>query len=309
MLDIERIIQTGILRMDTWDANACKSRLKNADRSAIRDILAEVFEDTVARVLAMYSDESDSSSSVRAIQFFCEEQPPIDRTILNPSRSPNPSAQISVVMGDSIETGRDLKDKGYSPLVHVMADRQGCLMEAKYGAGNQEKDILRRTDLFLHIAPFTKYAYDFGCQYDPEHQYPLERNYGGIYSPDVLVFRGRQRDGFPILDRPFTLDFMSVAGMFSPDVECGKIAPHHVIGVKNKIRTIYRAALHNGNDALVLGAMGCGELGNPPYHTAQLFLEVLDETEFKHHFRQVIFAMKNEWHYLQCKLAVAQHKK
>ena len=232
----------------------------------------------------------------------------MDRIQSDPPCSNNPSTQTNVVMGDSIETGRDLKNKGYSPLIHVMADRQGCLMEAKSGAGNQEKDILRRTDLFMHIAPFTKYAHDFGCPYDSEHQYPLERNFGGIYSPDVLVFRGRQRDGFPILDCPFTLDFISVAGMYRPDVEYGRIAPHHVTGVKNKIRTIYRAALHNGNDALVLGAMGCGELGNPPCHTAQLFLEVLDEPEFKQQFRRVVFAMKNKWHYLQFKLSVAQHK-
>ena len=37
---------------------------------------------------------------------------------------------------------------------------------------------------------------------------------------------------------------------------------------------------HNGHDALVLSAFGCGAFGNPPADIARLFHEVLGEPEF-----------------------------
>jgi hypothetical protein len=46
------------------------------------------------------------------------------------------------------------------------------------------------------------------------HGYMIQYYYqtGGIYSPDVLVFRGSEGDGYPFLSRAIPLSFISVAG-------------------------------------------------------------------------------------------------
>ena len=61
--------------------------------------------------------------------------------------------------------------------------------------------------------------------------------------------------------------------------------------MKDKIRTIYRAALHNGHDALVLGAFGCGVFKLRPDLVAELFDAVLHEPEFDRRFKSVVFAI------------------
>ena len=59
----------------------------------------------------------------------------------------------------------------------------------------------------------------------------------------------------------------------------------------NKIRTIFRIALVNGHDSLVLGAFGCGAFRLPPEAVAEQFSRVLAEPEFECRFRAVVFAI------------------
>ncbi|MDE6291549.1 MAG: TIGR02452 family protein, partial [Muribaculaceae bacterium] len=62
-------------------------------------------------------------------------------------------------------------------------------------------------------------------------------------------------------------------------------------GIKNKMRTVFRIGLRHGHDSLVLGAWGCGAFCNPPEHIAELFKEVLEETEFRDKYREIIFSI------------------
>lgn len=57
------------------------------------------------------------------------------------------------------------------------------------------------------------------------------------------------------------------------------------------MRTILRIAMEHGNEALVLGAMGCGAFANPPREIARLFHEVLMEKEFERQFKEIVFAI------------------
>ena len=45
----------------------------------------------------------------------------------------------------------------------------------------------------------------------------------------------------------------------------------------NKIRTIFRIALENGHDSMVLGAFGCGAFRNPPEIVAKVFYNVMQD--------------------------------
>ena len=61
--------------------------------------------------------------------------------------------------------------------------------------------------------------------------------------------------------------------------------------LRGKIRLVYRMAASNGNEYLVLGAMGCGAYACPPAQVAREMKAILLEVEFKHAFRQVVFAV------------------
>lgn len=195
---------------------------------------------------------------------------------------------------DCLYAGVLLKEQGYNPAVLNMASRRNPGGGVTTGAGAQEETLFRRTNLFRSLYQFAPYAEQYGIK-PSHHQYPLDRNFGGVYTPDAIYFRESEQKGYALLEKPVSLSFITVAGMNRPDlIADGMIAEHHVEPVKNKIRTIFRIGLTHGNDSLVLGALGCGAFRNPPRHVARLFHEVMDEPEFKNKYRRVVFAILDD---------------
>ena len=195
---------------------------------------------------------------------------------------------------DCLYVGVQLKKQGYNPAVLNMASRRNPGGGVTTGAGAQEETLFRRTNLFRSLYQFAPYAEQYGIK--PSHQqYPLDRNFGGIYTPNGIYFRESEQKGYALLEKPVSLSFITVAGMNRPDLTTGgMIANHHVEPIKNKIRTIFRIGLIHGHDSLVLGALGCGAFRNPPRHVARLFHEVMDEPEFKDRYRRIIFAILDD---------------
>lgn len=202
----------------------------------------------------------------------------------------NPT-QIEVKNQDCLLAAKDLLDARLKPAVLNMASRQNPGGGVINGAGAQEENLFRRSNLFQSMYRFTSFSQDYGIRPSKYH-YPLDRNWGGVYSHGACVFRGAEADGYPLLTEPYYLDFIAVPAVNRPELDAnGKIAPYLVEATKNKMRTILRIALTNGNDSLVLGAMGCGAFCNPPAHIAQLFHEVFEEPEFKNRFVKIVFAI------------------
>jgi uncharacterized protein (TIGR02452 family) len=56
-----------------------------------------------------------------------------------------------------------------------------------------------------------------------------------------------------------------------------------------KVETIFQVALANGNDAVVLGALGCGAWRSPPRHVAEIMHLVT--RRWAHAFAEVSFAI------------------
>jgi uncharacterized protein (TIGR02452 family) len=52
--------------------------------------------------------------------------------------------------------------------------------------------------------------------------------------------------------------------------------------------------LEPGDDAIVLGAWGCGGFGNDPSLLARLFKESID-TDFPGAYRRIVFAIVDTW--------------
>ena len=206
----------------------------------------------------------------------------------------NSNTIIKVVNLDCLLAAEKLLREGYHPAVLNMASRQNPGGGVQTGAGAQEENLFRRTNLFQSLFQFVPYAEKYGVR-KSRFQYPLDRNYGGIYTPDATVFRGTEQDGYPLLDTPYQMSFIAVAGINRPTLASPELIASELIEpVKNKMRTIFRIGLLYNHDSLVLGALGCGAFRNPPAHIARLYHEVMEEEEFKNKYKLLVFAILDD---------------
>ncbi len=153
----------------------------------------------------------------------------------------------------------------------------------KSGAGAQEENLFRRSNLFVSLYPHQSTGY------------PLDRDHGGAFSPQAAFFRSSEASGYQLLPSTLHLDVVSVPALNRPELQqrdgTWELDPSLVPAAKERMRAILRIAAHQGNDALVLSAFGCGAFRNPPGHTARLFQEVFEEPEFAGAFALVVFAI------------------
>ena len=203
--------------------------------------------------------------------------------------------EITVVSDDCLDVAHQWVTRGMDVSLLNMASRQNPGGGVRNGAGAQEEYLFRCSNYYRFLYRYASYAQEYGLK-KSHYQYPLDRNYGGIYTPSVTIFRGNEKSGYPLLEKPWQVNIIAVAGMNSPRIVyengCERIAPELVDGVKNKIRTILRIACDHGQRNLVLGALGCGAFHNPPGHVAELFRDVLCESEFSGAFKKICFAVK-----------------
>lgn len=206
--------------------------------------------------------------------------------------------------GDCIDVAKDLIDRGYNPAILNLADAYHACGMYNGGSNAQEESLCRASTLSLTLYQyFTRsWAAKAGVPYREKSAYPMDMHFGGIYSPGLLVFRHGSGYGYELREEPFKTAVISVAalnfrdghktnnieGNMSPD---GGFTPQGESIMIDKIRTIYRIALSNGHDSVVLGAFGCGVFRLRPELVSDLFRKVLEEPEFKGKFRAVVFAM------------------
>jgi len=203
---------------------------------------------------------------------------------------------VEVIKSDSLLAGKKLLDEGYNPALLNFANRHTPGGGVEYGAGAQEENIFRRSNLFMSLYQFHPNGGARGVPRRKE-QYPMDRDTGGAYTPNVTVFRGLETDGYTMLEQPYSLGIVTVAALNRPELKNeDEIVDSLVEPVRRKIRTIYRIALKHGHDSMVLGAWGCGAFRNPPRHIARLFHEVMEESEFKNRFRKITFAIMDRPH-------------
>jgi uncharacterized protein (TIGR02452 family) len=201
---------------------------------------------------------------------------------------------FSVINADCLETAQLLVKSGLNACVLNLASRKNPGGGVVNGAGAQEENLFRRSNLFLSLYQFASYSNDYGIL-KHHNQYPLDSCFGGIYSPEITVFRGSEQNGYFLLRNPFKVAFVSVPAISHPDLINVDsqlfLAKSMIESTKNKMRTILRIAGKNGHDSLVLGAFGCGAFANPPHHIALLFKEIFAEEEFINRFRLVVFSI------------------
>lgn len=203
---------------------------------------------------------------------------------------------VQVVNMDTFDAGHALKGAGYNPVVINMANEHTAGGGFEGGARAQEENLFRRSNYFQSLY-LTENAH-LSQQMRGTYHIPQT---GVVYTPHLQVFRGNEADGYPFLDQPRILSAIAVAAY---DLNPGHgpngrtIDPRtaaYSTGMKEKIKSFLRAAILEGHDAVVLGALGCGAFRNNPRVVAQLFRDVLEESnEFVGRFRQIQFAVIND---------------
>ena len=153
--------------------------------------------------------------------------------------------------------------------------------------------------------------------------YPIQPR-AGLYTRDVVVFRGSMSEGHKLMVPETALpnlpvvSALSVAGIRHPEVkpageEAGGAGSEPTTSggkqktgkgpfvfadpaardlTKDKMRLSLRMAGANGHTMLVLGAIGCGAFRNPPEEVVKCWQEVLGEAEFAGGwFKEIWFAV------------------
>ena len=202
---------------------------------------------------------------------------------------------ISFLAGDCLEAAFALqRETGGKTAVLNLANRQNPGGGVYTGSGAQEESLFLRSNYYASLYPYAAYANDYDLP-QAEQQYPLDRNFGGVWSEGVTVFRGRELEGYPLLDEPWQTNFIAVPALNHPKTVTvngeQRLPPELEKAALNKIRTVLNIAAEHGVTDLVLGAMGCGAFHNPPRHIAELFRQALDEAPYKGRFRRVVFAI------------------
>lgn len=294
-----------------WNIEVEADKIKKGGRFGAKRVREDVFRNNrelFARWAVRVADGreislGDKSKFLAGTRVFASEQKtaidiPVvcDRTV------------TGVVNADCVLLAEALIKLGLKPAILNLASRFSPGGGYHDGTNAQEESLCQVSTLSPSLYQYGDVKYKHIREASVPHRfvaYPLHQRYGGIYTPDVTFFRHGIRGVFafrepedwfrcgvitvPALSFRETnkytnteLEFRATDGGFTAEGEAV---------MKDKIRTIYRAALHNGHDALVLGAFGCGVFQLRPDRVAELFEAVLGEVEFACKFKSVVFAI------------------
>jgi uncharacterized protein (TIGR02452 family) len=280
----------------------------SASGRGFRELRAQVFESTVAIVRGreyacggrtVRLDDDDEYLRLHAATVMYPHTR--DLRVRGP-RSRAVPTKIDVVEGDCLESARSLQTQGLNPAVLNMASRRNPGGAVLSGAGAQEENLFRRSNLLCSMYQFVDFGWDYGVPRSEGFSYPIGRESGGIYSPDVSIFRSSEASGYALLAEPYRASVVSVPAIPNPPVHevLGelRLTEEAADGTREKIRAILRISACHGHDSVVLSAFGCGAFRNPPGHMAELFAEVLAEDEFAAAFDTLCFSIiddHNAW--------------
>lgn len=210
------------------------------------------------------------------------------------------------VNADCMDVAEQMLAQGLRPAILNLASRRHPCGGYHRATSAQEESLSRASTLSPSLYQYfdaTKACVRAARVPARYNAYPLDIEFGGIYSPDVCFFRAGKGEGYAFREKPFKCGVVTVAALSfrEPNSYCNEerqfMAPgggFTEVGERiqlNKVRTIYRLALKNGHDSVILGAFGCGVNKLPCDAVARQFKSVLAEPEFAGKFKAVCFAI------------------
>lgn len=203
------------------------------------------------------------------------------------------STEVDVVEGDCLEAAENLIARGMRPVVLNMASDYTPGGGYKGGAGAQEENLFRRTNLLHVLANEGRWYNPKGKGVVPPNKmYPLP-DPSCLYSPSAFVLRASEANGYAWLPKPYEVAFIASAAYRRPELKKDQehMMPKFAEGFLKKARAVLWTAAHFGHDSVVLSAWGCGAFRNPPKHIAELFRQVLAEPWIQGRFKNITFAI------------------
>lgn len=218
-----------------------------------------------------------------------------------------PKTLTGCINTDCVDLAEHLIAKGYNPAILNLASAKRTTGGYREGMIAQEESLCRSSNLSLSLFQYGDPKYinvresGVPCK---EIGYPLNLNYGGIYTPNATFFRNNRDKFYTLRDTTFKCDVITVAALsfngrtdysyaneLSYRAADGSFTSKGEEIMLNKIRTIFRMGVEHGKDALVLGAFGCGAYKLPAEEVARQFRIVMNEPEFAGKFRLITFAI------------------
>lgn len=262
-----------------FDDRSWAREYANADEQGKRAMNAELFQNTLEAIeRGVWVDSAQHEAMMAGVRNVAQMPE-------GPARGP------AIPMADWVEVHNTttyatlcrVAQQGYNPLVLDMANAVTKGGGVLNGALAQEETLCRQSDLYSGLEEAERLG-----------GYPIPVH-GGILVPGVQFFRDDADQGYAFR-APITADvFVSAAFNSNRRHGLGYDRPAdeavYEAGMKEKMRTMFRMAIQNGNDSLLLSAFGCGAFRNIPEHVARFYREVLLEPEFAGAFRKVFFGI------------------
>ncbi|KAL8760726.1 MAG: hypothetical protein Q9184_003106 [Pyrenodesmia sp. 2 TL-2023] len=224
------------------------------------------------------------------------------RLIVGAGTVPKKKLRVAVIDGDPLDVALDWHEYNQRggnqaapqsshesiPVVN-MANEKRAGGDWESGLMAPEECLCRRTNLVQAL----KSPYSRSSQLP---HYPIQET-GGIYSPNVVVFRSGSEDGYTPWSRFKHLPIISVAPIRRPKLnETGtdySFAEEKEMMMK-KMRSVLRIAAYHQHHDICMGAFGVGPgFRNPAAQIAAMWRALLfEEPEFNGIFSNVVFAIE-----------------
>jgi uncharacterized protein (TIGR02452 family) len=187
----------------------------------------------------------------------------------------NYDGKIKIINDDCLDLALSLKD--CNPVLLNMANTNNPGGGYKHGAGAQEEQLFRRS--CLHLCLKREY-------------YPLQL-LEGLYSPDVVVISNNESTKYSRYLEPKTISIITMAAYNNkrPDISQDYIDNL----MYEKIDMIFKIAIKNSHDVIILSAFGCGAFNNDPQIIANIFKFVIEKNNYCKYFKYILFAIIDDY--------------
>lgn len=187
---------------------------------------------------------------------------------------------IKVLNAECLDIAIQFKQNGSNPVVLNMASTIRPGGGYKTGAGAQEESLFRRSCLYLCLK---------------EEFYPLDLN-SGIYTPNAIIISESEAKLYNYLPNPEYISFISFPALNLNNPDNSKIKQSDIDSLTyDKIDAIFKIALLNKHDTIILSAFGCGAFGNDPTNVANIFKQVIVDRSYDKQFTNIIFAIIEDY--------------
>ena len=173
---------------------------------------------------------------------------------------------------DTLDMALDFCKDGLRPLVLNMASDYKAGGGVRSGKTAQEECIFRRTNAIMT---------------HPAKWYPLEST-DVIYSPEVWIVKNSK---YELLgeNSQSVVGMIAVPALRKPKLVDGEYQNDDRYLMTSKIESIFKIAIEQGHDSLVLGALGCGVFHNPPTEVVAIFKTMTNY--YGKYFKKIGFAV------------------